>query len=442
MDFDKVKGQKEAWIQQGFLGGVVLCDFLLMKNAGLDIVYNIQDELTQEYISLLKKRLETEEISLALLAATEIEHGLMDFDAELYNYLCDEIYEHFKNSKGEYPLQAVGLQVDVLHALIILGEGEQSIHYMQVLKDTYSKLWGNDSYLFCKNWSHILDEAMLHVLPDTAISEFEQYQAVFSATLKDEVILYKLCLDVGNTKTKLYRRADYRKEAVDLCRMWYKESSQNLHKIVCPLIGIMAAIYNRDIGEFGTALEELEKAEKITENIHLKWYIQSQMGTILYCKHDLDALGIFLTNVKQEMGDLLEPDENIAEIHNLCGLYLIQQGEYGEAESEIEKAVRISEDKVGLEADTTVKFRSNLLRTKLMMGESIDGELQKLLETVLQDCSAYPESLALLLNLSNYLNSIYTGIGSRGYHEAKRILENKINLYDIASSIVYKCTIR
>ena len=76
MDFDKVKGQKEAWIQQGFLGGVVLCDFLLMKNAGLDIVYNIQDELTQEYISLLKKRLETEEISLALLAATEIEHGL------------------------------------------------------------------------------------------------------------------------------------------------------------------------------------------------------------------------------------------------------------------------------------------------------------------------------------------------------------------------------
>lgn len=439
MDYVKLKDQKETWIQQGFIGGAVLCDFLLMKKLGLDIVYNINDSLTQEYVSLLKRRLETEEISLILLASTEIEHCLMDSDDKLYNYLCDEIYEHLKNNNGEYPLQAVGLQIDVLHALIILGESEQAGHYMRILKDTYIELWGDDSYLFCKNWSYILDEVMLKLCPDIAISEFEQYQTVFSATLENEVILYKLCLAVGNAKTKLQRRADYRKEAVDLCRMWYKESSQSLCQIICPLIEIVAAIYNRDIGEFDIALDELETAARITEDIHLKFYIQSQIGTILYCKHDLNTLGIFFMKVKQEIEDLSEPDENIAEIHNLYGLYLIQQGEYDEAKAEIEKAIRISEDRSGLEADTTVKFRSNLLRTKVMMGESIDAELQKLLYTVLQDCSAYPESLALVLNLSNYLDSIDIGVGSRGYREAKKILENKINSYDIASSIVHKC---
>lgn len=439
MDYDKLKDQKEIWIQQGFIGGAILCDCLLMKKLGLDIVYNINDSLTQEYVSLLKRRLETEQTSLILLASTEIEHCLMDLDNKLYNYLCDEIYEHLKNNNGEYPLQAVGLQIDVLHALIILGEGEQTGRYMRILKDTYIQLWGDDSYLFCKNWSYILDEVALKLFPDIAISEFERYQTVFSATLKNEVILYRLCLDVGNAKAKQQQRIDYRKEAVDLCRMWYKESSQSLWKIVCPLIEIMAAIYNRNIGEFDAALEGLETAARITEDIHLKLYIQSQIGTILYFKHDLNALSRFLVKVKQEIRDMPEPDENIAEIHNLYGLYLIQQGEYDEAKSEIEEAIRISENRSGLEADTTVKFRSNLLRAKVMMGESIDAELQELLYTVLEDCSAYPESLALVLNLSNYLDSIDIGIGSRGYREAKSILENNINSYDIASSIMYKC---
>lgn len=439
LELGKLNDQKEAWIQQGFIGGAVLCDFLLMKNLGLDIVYNINDSLTQEYISLLKRRLETEQVSLILLASTELEHCLMDSDDQLYNYLGDEIYEHLKSNNGEYPLQAVGLQIDVLHALIILGEDEQAGHYMRILKDTYIQLWGDDSYLFSKNWSYILDEVALNLFPDIAISEFEQYQAVFSANLKNEVILYKLCLDVGNAKTKLQRKVDYRKEAVDLCRMWYKNSSQSLRQIVCPLIEIMAAIYNRDIGEFDAALERLEEADKIADNIHLKLYIQSQIGTILYFKHDLIALNKFFVNNKQVIDGLSEPDENIAEIHNLYGLYLIQQGEYSVAKSEIEKAITISEDVAGKEADTTTKFRSNLLRAKVMMGESIDTELQELLDLVLQNCSGYPESLPLILNFFNYLNSVEIGIGSRGYREAKKVLENKVDLYDTASSIVYKC---
>ena len=441
MEHDKLKNQKETWLQQDFIGGAILCNFLLMKKLGLDIVYNVNNSLTQEYISLLKKRLETEKISLILLASTEIERCLMDLDNKLHNYLCDEIYEHLKNNNGEYPLQLVGLHIDVLHALIILKESEQVGYYMRILKDTYIQLWGTDSYLFCRNWSYILDEVALELFPDIAISEFEEYQFIFSTTLKNEIILYKLCLRIGNAKKKLQRKVDYLKEAVNLCRLWYEKSSQNLWEIVYPLIEVTDAICNRNIGEFDDALENLETATKITKNVRFKLYIQSQIGTILYYKHDLNAFSKFFVKLKQEIEDLSELDENIAEIHNLYGLYLIQKGEYNKAKSETEKAIRISEDIFGLENDTTIKFRSNLLRIKVMMGESIDAELQELFEIILQDCSAYPYSLPLVFNLFNYLDSINIGVGSRGYNKAKEILKNTVNSYDIVSSIVYKCNL-
>ena len=91
MEKEKLTGIKNQWRDEGFLGGAVICGFLLMNKAGKDIVFDHEDELVQEYIALLYQRLESENYNLALMVNTEIEKCMIDKNAEIYTYLNDEI---------------------------------------------------------------------------------------------------------------------------------------------------------------------------------------------------------------------------------------------------------------------------------------------------------------------------------------------------------------
>ncbi len=45
---------KDKWLMAGNISGAAVCCFLLIKDRGLDIVYNAENELVREYRELLR----------------------------------------------------------------------------------------------------------------------------------------------------------------------------------------------------------------------------------------------------------------------------------------------------------------------------------------------------------------------------------------------------
>lgn len=440
MEYNKLKNQKDIWIKEGFIGGAAFCDFLMMKELGVDIVYNFEDELVKEYIYLLKNRLETEQFSLLLLVTTELEQCYIDNDSEIFECFSDEIYEHYKNSGMIYPLQAIGFIINTLQALYFLGEYTQLSHNLFILKRTYIEIWGEDSYLFCKNWCHILFEVMVYFLPDIAIKEFKQYQDIFSKLLKDEVVLYHLCLKIGDMEAKQFIDLGYKKNSIELCKSWYTNSNKKNQVDILPIIKIASAFYNRNIGQYEDAISDLYSVVNIINNKQLKLYVYIQIGTILYCKNDLDSLENLLFDIKKEMGLLRVQNEDVAEFHNLFGLYYFKAGEYEKAIEEIEKSISIESAISENITDNILKFKNNILTIRMAKGEYINSELNELLNIALKNPNIYTNSLPLLLNLSSYLESIDIGFGSgKIYRQIKTILDNNKEILDMPSIIVLKC---
>ncbi len=433
---------KEQWKEEGFIGGLIACNFLLMQERGLDVIYNNENELVQDYISLLKKRLETDNFSLVLMVNTEIEKCYIDEKEKIYEYLCDEIYEHFINSGKGYPLEAVGLHIDIITALAHLGEKEKFYNYLYKIKEVYKETFGDKSFLFCRNWSYILNEVLLEFIPEAAIEEFMDNIDLFSVTLREEGILYSLCINIAIERTNQEQNIDYIKKSIDFCEKWSKDISIEKQKEVQVLIRGIALMYYRNIGEYDAALKMYEKVLELTDDIHYKLFLLSQIASILYIKRDLRQLNEIFQNNINLVRALQNPDENVAELYNIYGLYYMQIGNYQEAQIQIEKAIHISEQVLGKEVDNTLKFKCNRILNKYNNGEydTASVEMSELLDIVSENPVQYPETIPLILNNSIAM-SFENRINSSMILAMKKVLESKKNKYDIASNIVFKCNL-
>lgn len=439
MEKEKLTGIKNQWRDEGFLGGAVICDFLLMNKAGKDIVFDHEDELVQEYIALLYQRLESENYNLALMVNTEIEKCMIDKNAEIYTYLNDEIYEHFKNNHEEYPVQAVGLHIDAIMALARLYEPKTVYKYLWTIKETYQKTFGDKSFLFCKNWCHIINEIMIPLIPDAAIEEFEDNVELFSNVLREEFILYTLCLAVAAAKANREQKIEYSIEASNLCKTWSESIPAKKRIEVQRLVQGMVALCCRNRGEYDLAVEQFRELLGVTEDLPYKLYILSQIATVLLVKNSWKELGDFFNEYRGFIDTLQEPDENAAELYSIDAMYNMSIGNYRDAEILIEKAIKISTERLGEESDKTIKFESNRLLIRYNMGEFEECgiRIQELLDIVLKKPGQYPESMPYILNNLTSM-TVVDRITGDTVSKIKKAFNSKGIKYDAASNIIFK----
>lgn len=200
-NIEKIKEYKNKYIENKYIGGEIICDFFLIKKDDLDVI-DCKNEVIKEYIYLISQRLQSRDVSLIMLINTEIEKCLIDKQEEIYEYLIDEIYKHLNDYNAEYPQQAVGLHIDILLALADMGENDLFFKYIYELEDTYKQIYGEDSYVFCRNWCHILYEVFLPLLPNDVEKQYDKYKSVFEKNIDKETILYILIMTIANEKSR------------------------------------------------------------------------------------------------------------------------------------------------------------------------------------------------------------------------------------------------
>lgn len=442
MDRKNLVEIKKQWIKHEFIGGAIICDFLMMKENGLDIVYNEKNALVQEYVALLKQRLKTNNFNLVLMTNVEIEKCIIDKEEEIYAYLSDEIYEHFKNNGNEYPVEAVGLHIDIIMALVYLSEKEKVYNYLHTIKEIYKETFGDKNYLFCRNWSYILNEVLLELIPEVAIEEFDENLNLFASVLREDIILYRLCINIAARKTNQDKDIGYIKESIELCKIWCNDIPAEKRKGIQGLVYAMTAMYYRNIGKYDEAINTFLIVFELADDIHSKLFSLAQIATVLYMKHDWKKMGDFFEKYKTLIMTLQEPEENVAELYNLLGLYYMQIGDYYEAQIQIERAIEISKKIWGEEGDTTIKFKSNRLIVKYNVGEFGEAKkgMQELLDILSKNVEQHPESISFVFN--NFIaTSFEDSINSSMVLKMKTILDRKYTKYDMASSIMFKCNL-
>lgn len=438
-EVQEILNAKDIWLKKGNIAGAAVCNFLIMEDEGLDIIYDAENELVKEYRELLKRRLDTDSDSLMLMVNTEIERCIKDEQDELNSYLCDEIYEHFSNYGKEYPIQAVGLHIDIIRTLFYLGYEEMGGRYMRVISDTQKEVFGDESFLFCRSWSYIMDEALLLLIPDAAIIQFDEYMNLFSKTLKEEDILYKLCLDIASAKVKQEQKPHYLMKAVDLCQTWCKDLPLEMQKVKQTLIRLMSAFYYRNIGDIDMAIRKFQDELALAENIQLKLHLLCQLATMLLVKRDLSSFKSLLEEGKRLTANVQQPDEDVAEFCNIYGLYCVLTGKYGEALLQYDKAINMGVQLNGEEADDTIKYKCNRIMARYSMGEKDEAyrEMQNLLNIVLKYLDYYPQSAPYILN--NMTMMSFTGtVSSETVKQMKNVLRINLNKYDLPSVIMLK----
>lgn len=433
---------KDKWLEMGNFGRAAACDFLLMKDRGIDIVYDAEDETAKEYVCLLKKKLQTDNDRLVLMVSTEIEKCLMDEKEEVFAYLSDEIYGHFQKSGGEYPLQAVGFHIDAINSLAYLGYVEKYYYYMRVIRDTHREIFGEESFLFCRNWCYVMNETMRIFSPRDAVIEFDVDVDLFSKVLKEEDILYQFCINIGIEKTKQEQDAGYLKQAVDLCEAWCRDIPAEMQKGKQDLIRIMRAMYYRNTGELDTALKAYREEADLTERRQYKLYLLNQIVNILFVKNDMDKVPGILEEGNKIIASLPEQDENVAEFYNISALYFRQKRQYDKASPQFDKAIAIAEQVMGRDADTVVKYRYNKLVMEYDMGyiDEAYEKIMRLYQIVCDNMACYPDSLPLILNGIMMLKS-GSNFSSNDVKRMKDMLKKNQMKYDFASVLLFKCNL-
>ncbi|MCM1212111.1 MAG: CHAT domain-containing protein [Blautia sp.] len=433
---------KDKWLTEGNIAGAAVCNFLLMKDRGLDIIYDAENELVKEYCELLQKRLETNNKSLVLMVSTEIERCLIDEKEELYQYLSDEIYEHFQNGGKEYPIQAVGFHIHAVATLFYLDYAERGSAYMRIIRDTQREVFGDDSFLFCQNWCYIINEALYNVYPDIAIIEFDKNVDLFARVLKEEDVLYQLCLNIAVAKMKQEQNADYLKQAVDLCETWCRDIPIGLQKEKRALIRRATAMNYRNIGEIDTAIEKFWEEVHLSKTIQDKLEMLCQIASMLFTKHDLSAFPRLFEEGKKLIADVQEPDKYVAGFYHFCGLYCMEKWQYDEAQVQFDKAISINEQLMDSNADDIVKIKYYKLINEYEMGKlnEVREQLKQLYQTICKNVEYYPQSFPLVFNGLLMLN-LESNINSADITRMKNKLTINPNQYDLPSVLLFKCNL-
>lgn len=280
---------------------------------------------------------------------------------------------------------------------------------------------------------------MLRFDPEAALNEFQENIGLFASELKEEFILYKTCIENAIYITDREQDPSYLKEALAQCSLWSKDIPLDKQDEIRKEIQGVAAMYYRNTGDYQQSIVLFESVIKSTNDIHYKLYSLSQIASILYMMHDKERLGLLFKKCNDLINDFIEPEENIAELFDIYGFYYKMLGRYEDAQVMIQRAISISTSLFGEQADTTMKFKYNMMQLKFNMGymHEVNEQMEKMYTIVLDDPEQYQESIPVLLNLS--ITMSITGIFNNDMLDRIRVvLDRKQNIFDILSNIVFK----
>lgn len=432
----KIKEYKNIYKENNFIGGQIICDYLLIKNRKLDIEF-CNNDLVNEYVDLLRKRLKTNNHDLLLMVNTEIEKCTIDSDESIYKYLDDEIYTHWKNCGEKYPKEAVGVHIDVLTALVNMYEKDMVILYLHRLESTYKEIFEEDSYYFSISWCHIIAEVFIEIMPDVAVDLYNKYKSILEKYLKGEDILYTLILKISAYKVNKSQDVKYMKDAIEYCRELMEYIPYDIRVNKMNIVLQMSASYHRNIGCYDDAIEEYKEVLKNIDNINNKLYVICQISSILYMEKDYYNMKKILKEGKKIVDNTDANDDITSEFYNMYGLCYLKMGRVKEALKNLEYAKNIAGEVYGKESDLCFKCQLNILYVYFNQGKynTVYNGMHALMEKVINNVSIYKETLPLLLN---NISIMFPNIkyDSQSIIRLRKALESSSTKYDIADNII------
>ena len=398
-NIEKIKEYKNKYIENKYIGGEIICDFFLIKKDDLDVI-DCKNEVIKEYIYLISQRLQSRDVSLIMLINTEIEKCLIDKQEEIYEYLIDEIYKHLNDYNAEYPQQAVGLHIDILLALADMGENDLFFKYIYELEDTYKQIYGEDSYVFCRNWCHILYEVFLPLLPNDVEKQYDKYKSVFEKNIDKETILYILIMTIANEKSRKTENIEYFNYALNYCNRLKNKIPESSQKEINKFLTGVQGVHDRSEGNLDTSTSNLKFALTNTDDVLYKLFLICQIASIMYKKYDFKEMYNILNDNKNIIEDNLIDDIIIAEYYNMWGLYYTKTGYPHEAVQNFESAIKKAEEILGTESDLSFKYKLNCIICDYQNGhyEGLSDKVNDILEKVIIKPERYKETLPLLFN--------------------------------------------
>lgn len=431
-----LEAKKNEWLKGGFLGGAIICTFMQMQQRELDIVFDKENSFVQEYVVLLEKRLETTNRQMILMANTEIERYCMEWNPGIYFHITDEIYEHYRKADAEYPLQAIGMHIDVVRAFLTMGERKKGWHYLHSLNEVQKKVFGSESHLFCRNWCHIICEIFAVYETETALNEYEENKEIFTRTLTCDPILYMLCMRLANIRLDKDNDLEHILHAANQCREWAKGCDVEMKVKVNQIIYGSLALYYRNTGNIDTAIETFCKEIRLVDNASSKLYILTQLGTLFYEKHDAERLKICLAHMRKEIESLDQNNELKMEAYNLCGLYYMLIKQKKKANEVYEWVIKKSSALFGEDADLTIKYKVNAIIVDFYKRKN-QSELSKLVEIVLTNPNKYQQSYPMVVN-NLVVRSLNGGVNNKHIKMMKQALDNHAVPYDQLTTALLK----
>lgn len=438
----KIVEKKSQLLMEDHLSEAAFCDFLLMQDMGLDVVYHAGHELVHEYWGLMKKVLDTDNDRLVLMVSTELEKYLMTGTEKLYRYLNDEIYEHLRKSGEEYPIDAVFFHIDAIYTLFYLDDPRTASCYIRNLYFTHEVVFGERSIQLCRNWAFIMNTVMRTFYPKEVYKEFDRCMPLFSKVLREEDILYYLCINLAVDQVDQNKDTRYLQQAIALCETWCQDIPAERKESKMIVIRGMAALTLHNMGEIDLAIEMYRNEIYATEYIPYKLYLLCQLATMLLEKQDFDMLSKLIEEGKELIACLSELNEHAAGFYNACGLFFFMRGQYGAASDYIDRAITIGGQAMGEDADEVIKFKYIKCCIIYEMGriEEAQEQIDNLWEVVFEDLEKYPKSWPLVLNRIIMVKP-GTACSSRNIKRLKDMLERNRYSYDLFSVLTFKCNL-
>lgn len=438
----KIIEKKSQLLMEDYLSEAAFCNFLLMQDMGLDVVYHAGHELVQEYWGIMKKVLNTDNDRLVLMVSTELEKYLMTGTEELYRYLNDEIYEHLQRCGEEYPVQAAHFHMDAIYTLFRLNDPKAAECYIRNFYSAHQVIFGETSRLLCRNWAIIINSIMRTFYPEEAFEEFARCMPLISEVLKEDDILYHVCINLAADQVNQKRDVRYLQQAVKLCETWCKDIPIERKASKMIMIRGMTALIYRNMGEVDQAIEVFRNEIYATEYIPYKLYLLGQLASMLLEKQDFDTFSKLIKEGEEIIAHLLELNEYAAGFYNVCGISFIMRGQHSAALDYIDRAISIGGQVLGEDADEVIKFKYFKFCAIFEMGRMVEAQEQidNLRKVVFENKEKYAQSLPLVVN-GIIMANLETAFSSRNIKRLKDILQYNCYSYDLFSILLSKCNL-
>lgn len=429
---------KEEWNRKGFIGASVISAYAKMRLQDLDIVFERDNKDVREFVTLLSKYLESGNWQLILMVSTEIEKCIVEEDYEGHRRLLDEIYEHYIRFGEGYPIQAVHLHGDILAAFFAMGMVDEWNNYYNEYCRVLKSMFGEESYLFCRNWCEIL-LMISQYLPENAYKESEKRKTLFSKYLNEERVLYQICINEAIYQEKINNNPEYLKKALVECKRWMKRCGNNAVVEIENFVKSMEGLYYRHIGEVDKAAEYFLQIIESIDDLNWKVYEYGQLATMFYIKRDKEGLWNCLKMGIEETRKLRIANENVTELYNLMGIYYLLDNCSEMALDWFEKARRTSCELFGRDADYSTKYEANAYLAEFYAGNINKARrgMKGLLEKVGGLPEQYPETYSLVMN-NLCAMSMENMMDVQACKDMKRALDGNKTKYDFSTFILYK----